>query len=183
MIVPACLTVLLVFCAPSYGANARLVDRHTAIAPAKAPKTVKRMIRAANRISRLPYVWGGGHGSFKSRGYDCSGAVSYVLRAGRYLRTPLTSGSLSRWGRRGKNRWVTVYANRGHVYMVIAGLRFDTSYLTDGDSSGPGWSKRRRPSRGFAVRSPRGLTNAAVANRSGGITIRVRHGRRGGRGR
>lgn len=122
-----------------------------AIPPEGAPPRVVRVIRAANRIRNEPYVYGGGHGSFESSGYDCSGSVSYALRGGRFVRTPLTSGSFMGWGRSGKGRWITVYANSGHAYMVVAGLRFDTSQ-TAGD--GPGWSKRMVSSSGFAKRNP-----------------------------
>ncbi len=95
---------------------------------------VKRVIAAANRIRTTPYVWGGGHGSFISSGYDCSGAVSYALHGGKLLSTPLTSGSLETYGEAGPGRWITIYANASHTYMVVAGLRFDTA----GDESGTG---------------------------------------------
>jgi hypothetical protein len=105
-----------------------------AIAPLNAPAMVKRVIAAANHIRATPYVWGGGHGSFTSTGYDCSGAVSYALHGGRLLSTPLTSGSLESFGEAGPGRWITIYANAEHTYMVVAGLRFDTA----GDESGTG---------------------------------------------
>jgi cell wall-associated NlpC family hydrolase len=105
-----------------------------AIAPLNAPAMVKRVIAAANHIRATPYVWGGGHGSFTSTGYDCSGAVSYALHGGRLLSTPLTSGSLETFGEAGPGRWITIYANAEHTYMVVAGLRFDTA----GDESGTG---------------------------------------------
>jgi hypothetical protein len=105
-----------------------------AIAPLNAPAMVKRVIAAANHIRATPYVWGGGHGSFISTGYDCSGAVSYALHGGRLLSTPLTSGSLESFGEEGPGRWITIYANAAHTYMVVAGLRFDTA----GDESGTG---------------------------------------------
>jgi hypothetical protein len=105
-----------------------------AIAPLNAPAMVKRVIAAANHIRATPYVWGGGHGSFTSSGYDCSGAVSYALHGGKLLSTPLTSGSLESFGEEGPGRWITIYANAAHTYMVVAGLRFDTA----GDESGTG---------------------------------------------
>lgn len=120
-----------------------------AIPPANAPRRVVRVIEAANEIRNKPYKWGGGHGSWNDRGYDCSGAVSYALRGGRMLDSPLASGDLMRWGKRGRGEWITVYAHGGHVYAVIAGLRWDTS-MTPGN--GPGWSKQKRSSRGFTAR-------------------------------
>jgi cell wall-associated NlpC family hydrolase len=108
-----------------------------AIAPLNAPAMVKRVIAAANHIRATPYVWGGGHGSFTSTGYDCSGAVSYALHGGKLLSTPLTSGSLESFGEEGPGRWITIYANAAHTYMVVAGLRFDTA--GDEIGTGPRW--------------------------------------------
>jgi cell wall-associated NlpC family hydrolase len=108
-----------------------------AIAPLNAPAMVKRVIAAANHIRATPYVWGGGHGSFTSTGYDCSGAVSYALHGGKLLSTPLTSGSLETFGEAGPGRWITIYANAAHTYMVVAGLRFDTA--GDEIGTGPRW--------------------------------------------
>ena len=106
----------------------------------------------ANRIRNKPYIYGGGHASFKSRGYDCSGAVSYALRGGRFVSSPMASGGYMNWKQRGKGRWITVYSNPGHMYIVVAGLRFDTS-MTPGN--GPGWSKSMRSISGrFSVRHP-----------------------------
>jgi hypothetical protein len=115
------------------GATARLVGGR-AVAPASAPTVVKQVIAAANRISTTPYIWGGGHTAWVDRGYDCSGAVSFALHGGRLLTSPLTSGSLETFGEAGAGRWISVYANAGHAYMVVAGLRFDTA----GDESGTG---------------------------------------------
>jgi cell wall-associated NlpC family hydrolase len=123
-----------------------------AIAPSTAPPRVKAVIAAANKIVTKPYVWGGGHGSWESRGYDCSGSVSYALHGGRFLSTPLTSGSLAGWGHSGRGRWITVYANGGHAYAVIAGLRFDTSGDTVG--TGPRWHTDKRSNAGFVKRHP-----------------------------
>jgi hypothetical protein len=133
-----------------------------AVAPLGAPRRVRRVIAAANRIVRKPYRWGGGHGARISRidsGYDCSGAVSYALYGGRFLRRPLASGPLMGWGRRGPGRWITVYASGGHAYVVVAGLRFDTSMRdrdAGGPATGPRWSKRLRRSARFVARHPRG---------------------------
>jgi hypothetical protein len=134
------------------------------IAPASAPKRVKRVIEAANRLVEKPYIYGGGHKPYSrsarlDRGYDCSGAVSYALYGGRFLRSPLPSGALMDWGRDGPGRWITVYAHGGHAYIVVAGLRFDTS-MRDPDAPGPGtgprWSKSLRKSKAFVARHPRG---------------------------
>jgi cell wall-associated NlpC family hydrolase len=131
------------------GSKAKLV-KGRAIAPASAPKRVQRVIAAANRIRNKPYVYGGGHGSFKDDGYDCSGSVSYALHGGGLLKAPLDSSGLAKWKRPGKGNWISVYGNAGHAYMIVAGLRFDTS-MTPGD--GPGWSKSMRSTPGkFAVR-------------------------------
>ena len=129
-------------------------DGRTAIPPASAPAEVKAAIYAANRITRKPYRYGGGHRRWNDRGYDCSGAVSFALNGAGLLRRPLASGPLMRWGQRGPGRWVTVYTSRGHAYVVIAGLRFDTSGPGE---RGPRWRKQRRSTRGYVVRHPRGL--------------------------
>ncbi len=109
-----------------------------AIPPSNAPRKVVKVIKAANRIRNKPYQYGGGHGSWKDSGYDCSGSVSYALHGGRLLRSPLDSGGFMRWGKGGKGHWITVYSNPSHAFLVVAGLRFDTS-MTAGN--GPGWSK------------------------------------------
>jgi hypothetical protein len=125
-----------------------------ALAPAAAPPEVIAAVTAANSIAGLPYRWGGGHGSFDDVGYDCSGAVSKVLNAVGALDDPLDSTGLRRWGERGRGRWITVYANRSHAYLVIAGLRFDTSGR---GGKGPRWRAEPRPSAGFVPRHPDGL--------------------------
>lgn len=130
-----------------------------AVAPKQAPRAVKQMIKAANHIRHRPYKWGGGHKDWKSHGYDCSGSVSYVLHRGGYLDYPLDSTGFMKWGKKGPNRWVKIFASKEHVFMVIAGLRWDTSYITDGDRSGPGWSEMKRPTRGFKLRHPAGINN------------------------
>jgi cell wall-associated NlpC family hydrolase len=116
--------------------KARLVGSRV-IAPATAPAAVKRVIAAANHIRTLPYIWGGGHGRWQDAGYDCSGAVSYALHGGRLLTSPLTSGSFETFGEAGPGRWITIYANASHAYMVVAGVRFDTA--GDENETGPRW--------------------------------------------
>src|SRR5690606_30831070 len=122
------------------GQKAKLKPNGKAVPPADAPPRVKRAIRAANKIVGKPYKWGGGHGRWKDNGYDCSGAVSFVLgRPGaKLLSKPLASPGLMRWGRAGKGKWITVYSNPHHAFVVIAGLRFDTSQTP---GSGPAWSR------------------------------------------
>jgi hypothetical protein len=133
------------------------------IAPASAPRRVKRVIAAANQIVEKPYVYGGGHRQFRrgwlDRGYDCSGAVSHALHGGGFLRSPLPSGAMMSWGRSGPGRWITVYAHGGHAYVVVAGYRFDTSMRDSdapGPATGPRWSKTLRTSSAFVARHPRG---------------------------
>jgi hypothetical protein len=130
-----------------------------AIAPRNAPRKVRQIIKAGNRIIGKPYKWGGGHASFArlDSGYDCSGSVSYALRGARLVSSPMASGSLMHWGRRGTGKWVTVYAHGGHAYMVVAGLRLDTSMRDNPSRTGPQWSKRLRKSARFRARHPRGL--------------------------
>jgi cell wall-associated NlpC family hydrolase len=125
-----------------------------ALAPPSAPDAVKRAISAANQIVGTPYVWGGGHSSWRSRGYDCSGAVSDALAGGGFLSAPLASSQLESWGAPGPGRWITVYANAGHTYAVIAGLRWDT--VGDAQGSGPRWHPALPYPHGFTVRHPPG---------------------------
>jgi cell wall-associated NlpC family hydrolase len=125
-----------------------------AVAPLGAPPAVKRVIAAANRIRTKPYVWGGGHGRWWDRGYDCSGAVSYALHGGELLDSPLPSGPMMRWGSPGRGRWITIYAHGGHAFAVIAGLRWDTSGNTSG--TGPRWHAEMASTRGFVARHPAG---------------------------
>jgi predicted outer membrane repeat protein len=135
------------------GSNALLLNG-IALAPPDAPPAVKAVIDAANMISGTPYVWGGGHGSWYSAGYDCSGAVSFALHGGGFLSTPLASGALEAWGAPGPGRWITVYANAGHTYAVIAGLRWDT--VGDARGSGPRWHLDGPYASGFVARHPPG---------------------------
>jgi len=135
--------------------GASLVDGE-AIPPAGAPPAVKQVIRAANEIRHRPYVWGGGHRSWFSRGYDCSGAVGYALHGAGLLETTMVSGQLEYWGEAGAGRWISVYANREHVYMVVAGLRFDTRGNPVG-VSGPRWHRGWVDPRKFTARHFTGL--------------------------
>ena len=139
------------------GARAMLLPDGTAAAPQGAPLQVQAAVWAANRIQKLPYRYGGGHASFVSRGYDCSGTVSFALRAAGLLKRPLDSGSFMRWGARGPGQWFTVYTNPGHAYMVIAGLRLDTSSAGATGGKGPRWRATGRPTTGYTVRHPRGF--------------------------
>jgi hypothetical protein len=129
-------------------------DGKTAIPPASAPQEVKDAIYAANRIVGKPYRYGGGHRRFKDSGYDCSGSVSFALRGGGLLKRPLHSRAFMSWGEAGKGQWITVYTNPGHAYVMIAGLRFDTS---GPGPRGPRWRKAARSSRAFAARHPEGF--------------------------
>jgi hypothetical protein len=125
-----------------------------AIAPPDAPPEVRGAIDAANRIVGKPYKYGGGHARVEDTGYDCSGTVSYALRAAGVLTTPLDSRQFLRWGVPGKGRWITVYTNPGHAFVVIAGLRLDTSAAGERRSSGrgPRWRRTARVTRGFSAR-------------------------------
>jgi cell wall-associated NlpC family hydrolase len=127
-----------------------------AIPPADAPAAVKRVIAAANKIRAKPYIYGGGHARWWDRGYDCSGAVSFALHGADLITSPMPSGSLAGWGTPGKGRWITVYANGGHAYAVIAGLRWDTA--GNDSSTGPSWHKslRAAASGPFIARHPAG---------------------------
>ncbi len=142
-----------------------------AIPPAGAPSRVKRAVEAANLIIRKPYIYGGGHKPYSAKvaraaaldqGYDCSGTVSFALFGGKFLDSPLDSGSFMSWGSPGEGRWITVYTNPGHAYVVIGGLRLDTS---GGDrlapeerrsGRGPRWRKYDRSPVGFTARHPQG---------------------------
>jgi cell wall-associated NlpC family hydrolase len=131
-----------------------------AIIPTTAPRKLVALMQAANAVARKPYVYGGGHGRnpdeiWTDSAYDCSGSVSYALAAAGYLQGPMVSGALATWGEPGPGRWVTIYANGGHAFMVVAGLRFDTSGR---QVTGSRWqSADARSYAGFSVRHPRGL--------------------------
>jgi hypothetical protein len=141
--------------ATTQGAKARMSsDGHTALAPAGAPPQVQAVIEAANEITNTGYRYGGGHGSFDDSAYDCSGAVSHALHGANLVKSPLDSTDFESWGARGRGQWITVYANSGHAYMVVAGLRFDTS---GSGEKGPRWRKQLRSSHGYVARHPDGL--------------------------
>jgi cell wall-associated NlpC family hydrolase/soluble lytic murein transglycosylase-like protein len=132
-----------------------ILTGNLASAPRNAPPAVKAVIAAANSITSTPYVWGGGHGSWYSYGYDCSGSVSFALYGGGMLTTPLVSGALAGYGEPGPGRWITIYANASHAYMEVAGLRFDTAGNPEG-VSGPRWHTDPPYPDGFVVRHPPG---------------------------
>ena len=134
------------------GEEAQVINESEASAPAAAPQAVKDAIAAANSIAMTPYIWGGGHGSFESSGYDCSGAVSFALHGGGFLESPLDSTGLETWGEAGPGKWITVYANASHAWMVIAGIAFDTV-----GGPGPRWHNPWVDSpEGFIARHPSG---------------------------
>jgi cell wall-associated NlpC family hydrolase len=126
-----------------------------ALPPPDAPEAVQQVINQANMIVGRPYVWGGGHASFYSYGYDCSGSVSFALFGGGLIPEPLTSGSLEGWGEPGPGKWITVYANAEHTFMEIAGLRWDT--VGDARGTGPRWHLEPTDTEGFVARHPPGL--------------------------
>jgi cell wall-associated NlpC family hydrolase len=122
--------------------------------PPGAPPAVGLVMAAGNAIAGLPYLYGGGHGGFKDSAYDCSGSISYALAAAGLVTSPMASGPFMSWGEPGPGKWITVYANAGHAYMVVAGWRFDTSALSGG---GTRWTRAMRGSGGFVARHPPGL--------------------------
>ena len=132
----------------------RVVLRVRRPAGGSGARIVRHVIAAANRIARKPYRYGGGHASFVDSGYDCSGSVSYALHGGGLLDPPLDSSGFMSYGAPGKGRWITIYANPGHVYMVVRGRRFDT---TGRDETGSRWQWRKRSSEGYTVRHPVGF--------------------------
>jgi peptidoglycan hydrolase-like protein with peptidoglycan-binding domain len=125
-----------------------------AVAPASAPDQVKAIIEAGNAIATKPYKYGGGHTRWNDSGYDCSGSVSYVLHAAGLLSRALDSTGFMTWGERGRGTWVTVRANTGHAYLIVAGLRFDTSARR---VTGTRWSEQMRSASGYRGRHPAGL--------------------------
>jgi hypothetical protein len=136
------------------GPKAKLTGTGLAIPPTDAPPKVQAVIRAGNEIARTPYKWGGGHGLLEDSGYDCSGSVSFALRKAGLMTASLASGGFMGWGHRGRGRWITIRANGGHAYMVVAGLRFDTSARK---VSGNRWSTQMRSPRGYVATHPPGL--------------------------
>ena len=136
------------------GDTATINPDGTANAPASAPDAVKAMIAAGNVIASTPYIWGGGHGKWDDAGYDCSGSVSYALHGAGLLDASMPSGGFTTWGDAGPGQWVTIYANGGHIFMEVAGIRFDTSGATE---DGSRWHTSSRPTSGYVVRHPTGL--------------------------
>lgn len=134
--------------------RADVLKEGVALPPIESPEEVRAIIEAGNQIARTPYLWGGGHGKWLDRGYDCSGSVSFALANAGLLAGPQNSGALMGWGKPGKGKWITVYSNPGHVFMVVAGVRFDTS---GNRKTGSRWQKDMRPTGGFVARHPAGL--------------------------
>jgi hypothetical protein len=157
------LVVVLLFTgceSPSYvyryvpGKTAALEGSY-AVPPPAAPERVKVAIAAANRIAGSPYRSGGGHGRIDDGSYDCSGATSYVLRAAGLMDDSMPSTGFRRYGQSGEGEWISIYARRGHVFLVLAGLRYDTGW--HGQEEGPRWTKRSRPANGAVIRHPADL--------------------------
>ena len=138
---------------PTTGKRAEVISTGEAAAPFDAPPVVIEVVQAANQIALTPYRWGGGHGAWRDKGYDCSGSVSFALAAAGLLNSPLTSGLFMSYGAPGRGKWITIYANAGHMFMTVAGLRFDTGGLR----SGTRWQAAMRPTSGFVVRHPPGF--------------------------
>jgi cell wall-associated NlpC family hydrolase len=134
--------------------EARITKEGLAVAPADAPEAVKQVIAAGNEIAKKPYRYGGGHGQWKDSGYDCSGSVSYALHGAGLVRRPMSSGEYADWARPGRGEWITVYARGDHMFMMVAGLRFDTSGL---DEDGTRWHTTKHTREGYALRHPRAL--------------------------
>ena len=142
---------------PADGAVAQVVDG-LARSPAGSPAAVRSVLRAGNKLQLFPYRYGGGHEDFVDTAYDCSGTVSYALHGARLLDEPLDSTALMEWGEDGPGAWISIYANPEHTYLVVAGLRLDTSAVDDPDGeSGPRWRSAPRDPSGFTVRHPPGL--------------------------
>ena len=135
--------------------RAQLLPNGKVRAPSNAPEAVRAVIAGANAIAHFPYVWGGGHGAFEDSGYDCSGSVSYALAAGGLLDSPLVSGAFMRWGEPGPGKWISIYSNPGHMFMVVAGIRYDTSGRSGKDGSR--WQTDARGMSGFTVTHPPGM--------------------------
>jgi cell wall-associated NlpC family hydrolase len=136
--------------------RAEVLDNGVALPPLEAPPEIRAIIEAGNTIARTPYKWGGGHGKWQDTGYDCSGSVSYALAAAGLLNGPQASGPLMKWGRPGKGKWLTVYSSPGHVFLYVAGVRFDTSAANRG-KTGSRFSNDLRSTGGFVARHWPGL--------------------------
>ena len=142
---------------PAVSGSRAVLRNGVAHAPSNAPAKVKNAIWATNSLRRKPYVWGGGHGSFNDRGYDCSGTVSFALHHAGLLATPLPSSDFMRYGERGRGRWITIYSRPGHTFATIAGLRLDTTDFRSGGNVGPRWHADMRDTSGYSARHPVGL--------------------------
>jgi hypothetical protein len=157
----AAMTLLSACCGPSpyryiyVPGRTAVVQRGHAVAPESAPAPVKAAIKAANQIAGLPYRRGGGHARLHDSAYDCSGATSYVLREAGLLNAAIPSTSFRKYGAGGKGDWISIYARKGHVFLVMAGLRFDTGY--GHGAKGPQWTTLSRPANGCVIRHPVGL--------------------------
>lgn len=136
------------------GSKATIGADGLAVAPADAPDAVKQFIAAGNAIAKKPYIYGGGHGKWEDKGYDCSGSVSYALHGAGLLDESMPSGSFTSWGEKGPGQWITIYAKGSHMYAVVAGLRFDTSGRAE---DGSRWHTSSRSSSGYTVVHPPGL--------------------------
>ena len=144
------------------GTTGTILPDGTAVAPPEAPPQVHAAVQAANKIVGKPYRYGGGHAKIEDTGYDCSGTISYALgKPGANVLEggiPLNSSGFMRWGEAGPGEWITVYTNPGHAYVVIAGMRLDTSAAGDpGGRKGPRWRPTLRGTRGYKARHPEGL--------------------------
>ncbi len=145
--------------------KATALSNGVALPPLEAPEAVRQIIEAGNSIARTPYKWGGGHGKWQDTGYDCSGSVSFALAAAGLLDAPLASGPLMSWGEAGKGKWVTIYSNPGHVYLEVAGIRFDTSAPRE---TGSRWTNTMRSHDGLRRAASAGSVSAlGVATPSG----------------
>jgi hypothetical protein len=151
MVLPASM-IWRTACGASSGGSA--LPNGIALPPLEAPQAVRQIIEAGNTIARSPYKWGGGHGKWQDTGYDCSGSVSFALAAAGLMDAPLASGPFMKWGEPGRGKWVTIYTNPGHMFMEVAGIRFDTSAAK---SSGSRWANAARPLKGYVARHPPGL--------------------------
>jgi hypothetical protein len=140
---------------PTVAGNRAVLKGKTAYAPANAPQNIKVAIWATNTLANKPYVWGGGHGTFYDRGYDCSGTISFFLHHSGVLDQPTPSKAFLSYGECGPGKWVTIYARAGHVFAYICGLRLDTTGLRQ--EEGPRWRPDYREPRGFMARHPAGM--------------------------
>lgn len=134
--------------------KAEVLKNGVALPPLEAPPEVRAIFEAGNTIARSPYKWGGGHGKWQDNGYDCSGSVSYALAAAGLINAPQASGPLMKYGKPGKGKWITIYTNPGHVFMVVAGVRFDT--VARGQT-GSRWINSMTSTAGYVARHPAGF--------------------------